>query len=343
MHGMDISKFIYNEETAVFLKKPFIIKDIKQNQNSSEYADIFTCYNLVSSWGQPIVSAEGEVVGIFSMYFEETVEPRDVDFQFLNRVAPIVTMAFKYFNQKNEISQLAFFDHTTGLRNIESFKKEIVKQCSSGTKGVIYIFEPGEYQNIVDLYGRQGGDEILRRLSVRLKKLDIFEQSILARYTSSAIIIATKYQPKQDFSHTDVEDMLLIEPYKIADKNVYITLKIGTSHFDEGISTDVSIQRADTALSAALKCVGTVIKQYDETQITAIQQEMEVLSHISSALKNKEFVPVLQPKVNIKTGEIESFEALARRMSKDVGFVSPAPLFQSLKIQGIFIKLTVQF
>lgn len=338
LHNMDISQYINNEKTALFLKQEVVMKDIGKSPYWSQHVDLIYRYNIASTWSQPIFSTVGEVVGLFSMYFEGNVEPCPLDYKFLNRVAPIVTLALKYYDQKNKILQLAYFDSHTGLSNIELFKKELFQQSEKGLNGSIYIIEPGEYQNIVDIYGRQGGDELLRQLGVRLKSLDIFKKGILARYTSSAVIIATEHNSTGDFQGTEAEKGLF-EPYQIADNQVNLTFKIGTSNFGEDISIEDSIQRADTALSAALKCVGTVIKQYDKTQITTIQKEMKLISSISNALKNKEFTPVLQPKVNIQTGRIESFEALARWISKDLGFISPAVFISVAESTGNIHKV----
>ena len=51
---------------------------------------------------------------------------------------------------------------------------------------------------------------------------------------------------------------------------------------------------------------------------------MTVLNHLSEAIKNKEITVHLQPKVDLRNGEIQSIEALARWISPKLGFVSPA-------------------
>lgn len=48
---------------------------------------------------------------------------------------------------------------------------------------------------------------------------------------------------------------------------------------------------------------------------------------------------MLQPKVNIETGEIESFEALARWISADMGFVSPALFIPVAENTGNIYKI----
>ena len=73
-----------------------------------------------------------------------------------------------------------------------------------------------------------------------------------------------------------------------------------------------------------------------------VQNEMNVLAQFSRALKNSEFFPMLQPKVNLQTGEIVSFEALARWVSSDLGFVSPALFITVAENTGNIYKVDIE-
>lgn len=313
-----------NFNKSTLIKKPVIIKNIDQSDYFDALQPLLENHPILSLWSQPILNTEGEVIGLFTMYFEQTAEPQAVDFKFLNRIAPIVTLALKYFDQKNAIRQLAYQDVATGLSNFEQFKNTINALIIHGCEGNLYIIEPGEFQSIVDLHGRQGGDELLRQLAERLQNISTYEDSVIARYTSSSIILATRLTiqqmniPQQELNKT------LLEPYYINEREVYVTLKVGTSVFNKNVKFTEAIQQADTALSNALKGSGNIIKEFDHSQRELVEQEMTVLTHMTKGLKDCEFFPMLQPKVNIETGEIESFEALARWVSEDIGFVSPA-------------------
>lgn len=306
------------------IKKPIIIKNLGKSPYNELFQPLLNKHSFVSLWSQPIVNSGGKLIGLFSMYFEHQTEPLAADFKFLNRIAPIVMLAVKYFDQKNAIRQLAYQDASTGLINFEHFKNKIMALIEHGCEGHLFIIEPGEYQNIVDLYGRQGGDEILRQLASRLQKISTFNDSVIARYTSSSIIVASRLTHEQVNTPRRELDGILFEPYYINDKETYMTLKIGKSAFNKNQPFTEAIRQADTALSNALKASGTVIKQFEQSQVESVEQEMNVLAYITKGLKNNEFFPMLQPKVNIETGEIESFEALARWVSADMGFVSPA-------------------
>lgn len=311
----------YNNFFQHIIKDRYIIHHLEQQQE--EWASILQQKDIEAVWHQAIKTPEGELVGIFSLFFEESIKfPRQNEIKFLDRVAPIITLALKYFNQKKEILQLAYYDEKTGLPNFALFQNELNQLYQEDCSGVICIIEPGEYQKVVDLYGRQGGDALLLQLAQRAMLIPAFENALIARYTNSSVILASKYTIDEELEGLLHE--IIVEPFSIEGKSVYITLKIGTSNYDQSILITEAVKRADTALSVSLKSTGTTLKVYDESQVQTLQLEMEVLSSFSYALKNMEFTPVLQPKVNIQTGEIEGFEALARWFSESLGFVSPA-------------------
>ncbi|AWE08104.1 phosphodiesterase [Lysinibacillus sp. 2017] len=334
LHILDV-----REERQHLVKKPVIVRDIQSSNLSKKYKQLIDKFNLQSLWSQPILNTEGEVIGLFTMYFEQEAEPQEVDFKFLNRIAPIVTLALKYFEQKNAIRLLAYQDVSTGLNNLEQFKNTMNALIEHGCEGYLYIIEPGEYQKIVDIYGRQGGDEILRQLASRLQNVRTFEDSILARYTNSSIIVASRLGMKEIKISQQEREGILFEPYFIDNKEVYVTLKVGTSGFCETITLNEAIRQADTALSSAIKATGTVVKRFEEGLIESVEREMNVLAHIPHGLKNAEFFPMLQPKVNIETGKIKSFEALARWISADLGFVSPAQFIPVAENTGNIYKI----
>ncbi|MEK4130590.1 EAL domain-containing protein [Solibacillus sp. FSL W8-0474] len=306
------------------LHKTIILGDIVQSVYYESYRDLMGKYQIVSLWGEPILNMEGKIIGIFTMYFKQYIEPKDIDLKFLNRIAPIATLAMKYFDQKKAIRRLAYQDVASGLNNFERFKIILNEMIAEGNAGHIYIVKPGEYQTIIDLYGRRGGDEVLSQLANRIQSLSTFEDSIIARYTHSTIIVATRLSLREMSIPQKEVDLILSDPYYIDRKEVYVTLKVGTSIYSPKVTLTEAVHRADTALSSALKVNGTAIKKFDQSLIESVEQEMNVLSHFSRGIKNSEFFPVLQPKVNLRTGEIESFEALARWESAELGFVSPA-------------------
>ncbi|ATP42464.1 PAS domain S-box protein [Solibacillus sp. R5-41] len=352
IHG-DLSKILKESDYQAFFigsenrdyassfdKHATFIKNIKTTKYYEEFKSLIDEKNIVSYWSQPIFNKEEEIIGLFMIYSDQEMDPQATDYKLINNIAPIITLAVNYYKQKNAIHSLAFFDSATGLSNFEGFKTKMMNQWDANRDdGYVYIVEPGEYQKIVDLYGRKGGDEILKKIATRLQSVLSSHEIHVARYTNSAIIIASKLKIRElQFKQSEL-DQLIFEPYCIDKKEVFVTLKVGTSKFCQETSIHQAIRQADTALSNALKSVGTVIKKFEVEQVETVAKEMNVLANIAMGLRKNEFVPMLQPKVDIQTGEIDSFEALARWISPKLGFVSPALFIPVAENTGNITKI----
>ena len=317
----EINKYLENPETARFLTEPIITENMQEHPMWKPLHQVAQKYDMRSSWSHPIKNQAEEVVGVVSIYFKEVIHPRPSDYLFLNQLAPIATLALKYLHQKKEILRLAFFDDATGLHNFASFEKKARQMQKQYEQIAIFIIEPSEFDNVVDLFKRFAGDELLRQIAERLQQVPVLQESLIARFTSSALVMAVPNISLQFLAkyYTQFEK----EPFLIENKAFHVTLKVGTALLTPQDDIEEVVQRADSALNAALKMPGVSIQYFDEQQMELLKEDMEIRQYFLDALKNKEFYAVLQPKIDLTTGKISSFEALARWNSSVLGPVSP--------------------
>lgn len=120
---------------------------------------------------------------------------------------------------------------------------------------------------------------------------------------------------------------------------MYITLKVGVSKYSAETHWEEAIHHAEIALSDARKSTGTVMRMYDESLKQNLQKEMDLLTHLLEDLQQRKLQVYLQPQVDLRTGEIVSFEALARWHSELLDFVSPAEFIRVAENAGKIHKL----
>ncbi len=135
-------------------------------------------------------------------------------------------------------------------------------------------------------------------------------------------------------------------PFPIANREIFITLKIGISHFDHTLPIDESIRPADTALTKSRHQKGAIVSFFE----AETDGELDILNQLRYGLQNEEFSVHLQPKVNLITAEIEGFEALARWYSPVLCPVSPVEFIKIAEQAGkireldnIILKKVLQF
>jgi len=269
----------------------------------------------------PIRNQQRQVIGLFSIYHQQAHNGFKHMFR---KIGALVALAFTYARTQRKIWDLAYTDITTGLPNRHSFVNFLEKQVERGQKGYIKIAKPSEFHQVVELYGREFGDELLRQLAKRLEQDKPADREYIARFTSSSLILSTMTFDENLNNYESRIKETIRQPFIIGGKQIYITLKTGIASFNDDIKINDAIRFADNALSFATDKSGTHTEIFTTEKNDVLVQQMTVLNHLSQAIKNKEITVHLQPKVDLRNGEIQSIEALARWISPKLGFVSPA-------------------
>ncbi|WP_249650625.1 GGDEF domain-containing protein, partial [Lysinibacillus sp. D4A3_S15] len=88
-----------------------------------------------------------------------------------SKIGALVALAFTYARAQRKIWDLAYTDITTGLPNRHNFVNFLEKEVERGQNGYIKIVKPSEFHQVVELYGREFGDELLRKLAKRLEQV----------------------------------------------------------------------------------------------------------------------------------------------------------------------------
>ena len=272
-----------------------------------------------------IFGQNGQMIGAITLYFDEKPTIKQVELDFLERLIRLISLSIKYVGQTQQLRQLAYYDQATDLPNIHYFQTKLTTWIHEQKQGVVMIIQPGEYSNIVDLYGRGIGDEILRQMAERLQQSTSSDRlEFIAKHSHSTLIFACTYDMNElELSHSRLQQITNI-PYTVHGKELYITLKVGVTYFKANEPVDEMIRQADMALSKSRQISGTNIAYFEEKNNVKLQQEMTILNQLTYGLQQEEFYAVLQPKINFNTLEIEGFEALCRWNNTVLGHVSPA-------------------
>ena len=295
-----------------------------------------------SGWFIPIRNQQQQSIGLFAIFYQAYPSDRDFFVGLFQKIATLVALAHAYEKAQKQILVLAYTDITTGLPNRHSFLNTLEKLEQQGCEGFIKILKPSEFPQVVELYGREAGDELLRQIARRLIENKNEKNKCIARFTSSSLIISRMVSYENMMNYDARIKDLIQKPFILGDKQVYITLKTGISPINKEIKIADAIRFADSALSFASKKPGTHTEIFTKERNDKLEQQMAVLNHLSHALKNKEISVDLQPKVDLATGQIQSVEALARWISPALGFVSPEVFISVAESAGKVREIDLQ-
>ncbi|MEB2279991.1 EAL domain-containing protein [Lysinibacillus xylanilyticus] len=328
-------KRVMQEKTSILVKRLDEIDipiEHKMFANSSEMP-----FGLF----MPIYNQQHQAIGLFAIFLRQHSSTDQKTFEsMLRKIGALVALAYAYAKTQKKIWDLAYIDITTGLPNRHGFLNKVEKEYSQN--GNIKILKPSEFHQIVELYGREAGDELLRQIAKRLNEQKHDQNEYIARFTSSSLIITNATLDEDFFYYKRRIKEIIRQPFIVGGKQIYITLKTGIAFYNHDIKIADAIRFADNAVSFAANKPGTHMEIFTQERNDVLEQQMTVLNHLAQAIKNKEISVNLQPKVDLQTGEIQSIEALARWISPKLGFVSPAIFIPVAESAGKVREIDIQ-
>ncbi|MGI2327735.1 EAL domain-containing protein [Planococcus sp. YIM B11945] len=310
---------------AAFHKKELVVvENMKTHFLWRNLHDLVDEFNLISSWSMPILSAAETPIGTFGIYFSEANKPHKKDLNFLQQIASIVAVTIKYSQQQVEILQLAYTDQETDLPNRHYFRNELAEMIKEKKEGFIAFISADEYTKVIDQYGHRAGDALVFEFGKRFSRLNLPGEPLLARFSDSTLALFCMTPLDKVPDYLEMIAQAAAEPAVIRDLELFVTLKIGvaliTPQQQDG---EELIRYADSALSKAKLRAGESFCYYENEHDEFSMKDLRIANELTAALRKEEISVHLQPKVDLATGEILSFEALARWYSAELGFVAP--------------------
>lgn len=290
----------------------------------------------------PIVLQDKQPLGLISIIFDEQYINEEEYYRFFYKLVHLISLAYTYELKQREIYELAYFDKYIAIPNRHGFINKVVERQQLNSEQFIQIIEPGNFSKIVELYGRDAGDELLKQIYERFISRYSTVIPLVGRLSSSSLIV---YIDSQNFDRDNVEQFLrelAQHPFVIANKRMYVTLKCGVSFKTQANKLEDTIRQAERALADAKLRAGTVTSFYTPLKDQQLEREVEILNHLMEALKTKSFEVYFQPKIELHRGRIASMEALSRWHSPVLGNISPMEFIPIAERAGIVHEIDLQ-
>ncbi|NRP74904.1 putative signaling protein [Ensifer psoraleae] len=279
----------------------------------------------ISDIGQPRFAADGKFLGFVGIALDST-ERRNAERE-------------RLLAQK-QIHHMARHDALTGLPNRQFLREEFERvsgQIAPGTRTAVLCLDLDGFKAVNDAYGRATGDLLLRRVAERLQNC-IKQSDILCRLGGDEFAVLRTGINSNDEARLLAQQLIdVVEaPYELAGKHVDLGAVVGLAAAPSGDQAiDELIKAADVALDRAKSAGRGTYVQYEPGMDAHLQAVQQMRISLRQALGNNELEVHYQPIVNLHTGEITTFEALARWPHPERGQVSPAEFIPVAEESGL--------
>ncbi|MGN7398404.1 bifunctional diguanylate cyclase/phosphodiesterase [Cytobacillus praedii] len=246
---------------------------------------------------------------------------------------------------EDKITELAYYDHDTGLPNRVKFTKQLEHMLSRAKKKkrmlAVLSIDIDRFKLINDSLGHFAGDMVLKELAYRIEKA-LPSGSYIGRFGGDKFTVVLS-------KDVDVEEVMkaskmilqeISNPVGHKGQDFYVTASIGVSLYPEDGQDEHSLlKNADIATNRSKNQGGNRITFFSNEMNEQAITRLELESYLRRALQKKEFYLMYQPLIDLETGEIFGSEALIRWNHPKLGLVSPADFIPLAEETGLIEEI----
>lgn len=241
------------------------------------------------------------------------------------------------------MERLAFFDTLTGLPNRTHgmvLAQQLLDQAQhDGRRAAVLFIDLDRFKEINDTQGHVVGDQVLASIAQQGRSLQR-DNDVFARLGGDEFIFVRTLQADEvalDFS--TVIHQSFASPLTVEGLQLEVGASVGVAVFPEqGCDIQELLQHADIAMYQ-VKATGGGSQLYTDEIGAQLQRRIAVGTRLVQALESSALVQFYQPKVDLKTGQLQGVEALARWYEPEWGWVSPGEFIPIAEERGLITAI----
>lgn len=238
----------------------------------------------------------------------------------------------------------AYRDHLTGLPNRRAFERELnltIRTCESDrTKFAVMLIDLDRFKIVNDTLGHKYGDELLKFVTLRLRK--VFKtHDMIARLGGDEFAIILKNVDREAMNtvgHRLVNAFR--DPFELNHRYIDVGVSAGIAFYPYTSEDQNELMRkADIAMYYA-KSNRSGYFIYDPDKDKHRVEDLSLVSSLRTAIKQSQLEVYYQPKKRLDTNQIDSVEALVRWNHPTLGLLTPDMFIPFAEQTGAINDLT---
>jgi diguanylate cyclase (GGDEF)-like protein len=232
-------------------------------------------------------------------------------------------------------------DSLTGLPNRLAFTEAIEQageRVARDLEHAVLVVDMLRFSRINESMGSLAGDELLitfaRRLILALRAGDV-----LARTGGNefGVLVSLRRGVEDALKAAERIQQVMAAPFKLSELEIRVECAIGVALMHSQQDAEELFRNAQFAVKQA-KTAGCP-QVYEPKQATEARRRFSIETELRRALDKDQLRLFYQPLINLKTGEVAGFEALARWDHDERGEIGPTEFIPVAEEAGLILQL----
>ncbi|MBK1721926.1 EAL domain-containing protein [Thiocystis violacea] len=243
------------------------------------------------------------------------------------------------------LTYLIHYDPLTGLPNRSLMRERVDRALARARrKGhglALLSIDLDRLKLVNDTLGHSAGDLLLREVAQRLQGLLEKEDTLARLGGDNFVLLLGRLAQVADVVLLAEQIRSLVEqPILLGKDKARITSSIGISLYPEDAqSTEALMSHADAALHKAQSEGRRLYRFYTPALNEQLLEQFQLEQALRHGLDHDELLLYYQPRVDIRTGEILSLEALVRWNHPQWGLIEPSRFIPIAESTGLILEL----
>ncbi|WP_442754663.1 putative bifunctional diguanylate cyclase/phosphodiesterase [Methylocystis sp. JAN1] len=256
--------------------------------------------------------------------------------------AALVQSSVENASLRREAVDMASTDALTGLPNRRLFDRRLSEWSESDRPFAVAMIDLDGFKPVNDLHGHLVGDLFLAEAANRLAA-SVGGAGLLARMGGDEFaLLVESFEAEADV--VDAAHRLVAavaDTFNYGSITAQMSCSCGVALRRQNEDARRLLERADMALyEAKAKARGGVVVFSEALERSALQR-MIVAQDLRAAIEREAFAVCYQPIIDLATGELAGFEALARWRHPELGAVPPSVFIPAAEKSGLIAPLSM--